>query len=105
MKSNIRPSLSIWIMTAISLLSLGCTSGPSGTYSDAMGSMVLELKSGGKANFTYMGEVANCTYSTRGKQVTVNCSGPAGTTVFNVHDDGSLTGPAGSFIPVLRKQK
>jgi len=27
-----------------------CTSGPSGTYSDANGAVLLELKSGGKAN-------------------------------------------------------
>ena len=82
-----------------------CTSGPQGTYSDQAGSVVLELKSGGKSNFTFMGEMADCTYATSGKQITLNCKGAAGTSVFNIHDDGSLTGPPGTFIPVLRKQK
>jgi hypothetical protein len=94
------------LVVAACLLAVpACTSGARGTYSDATGSMVLELKSGSKANFTYMGDVADCSYSMSGKQVTVNCRGSAGTTVFNVHDDGSLSGPPGTFIPVLRRQK
>ncbi len=85
---------------------IACTSGAlQGTYSDAMGSVLLELKSGSKANFTFQGDVADCTYSSNGKQLTVNCKGDAGTTVFTIHDDGSLTGPPGSFMPTLRKQK
>lgn len=99
----------IALIAVSSLIAAGCTScgggGIQGTYSDSAGSMLLELKSGGKANFTWMGEMADCTYTSSGKQVTVNCKGAAGTTVFNVHDDGSLTGPPGSFIPVLTKRK
>ncbi len=91
------------------LIATGCTScggsGLQGTYSDAAGSTLLELKSGGKANFTWMGQIADCTYTSSGTQVKVSCQGDAGTTVFNVHDDGSLTGPPGSFIPVLTKRK
>lgn len=90
---------------ALILLISGCNSGPRGVYSDAMGSVILELKSGGKANFTFMGDVQDCTYEGTGKQLTLSCKGEAGTTVFNIHDDGSLTGPAGSFMPPLRKQK
>lgn len=86
-------------------LATACTSGPSGTYSDANGAVLLELKSGGKANITFMGDVADCTYSSSGSQLTLNCKGQAGTIVFTVHDDGSLTGPPGSFMPMLRKQK
>lgn len=98
--------LAVAIAAAILLSLLGaCTSGVKGTYSDANGSVLVELKSGDKANFTFAGDVQDCTYSTSGKQITLKCPGPAGTTVFNIHDDGSLTGPAGSFIPVLRKQK
>ena len=82
-----------------------CTSGPTGTYSDEMGSVVLELKSGEKANFTYMGDVENCTHTSSGNKLTLNCKGDAGSTVFTIHDDGSLTGPAGSFMPTLRKRK
>jgi hypothetical protein len=86
-------------------LTIGCTSGPSGTYSDTMGSVILELKSGGKANITFMGEVGDCTDSTSGNQLTLDCKGQAGKIVFTIHDDGSLTGPTGGFMPALRKQK
>jgi hypothetical protein len=84
---------------------VACNSGPSGTYSDANGSVLLELKSGGKANITFMGDVADCTYSTSDNQLTLDCKGPAGKIGFTIHDDGSLTGPPGSFMPTLRKQK
>lgn len=83
----------------------GCKSSMTGTYSDANGAVILELRSGGSANFTWMGDVADCSYKTGGKQLTLSCKGDAGTTVFNIHDDGSLTGPPGSFMPPLRKQK
>ena len=87
------------------LLISGCNSGPHGTYTDANGAVILELRSGGSANFTFMGDVQDCTYESSGKQLTLTCKGEAGTTVFAIHDDGSLTGPAGSFMPPLRKQK
>ena len=88
------------------LMSLtGCKASMTGTYSDTLGSVVVDLKSGGKANFTYMGDVADCSYSTSGDKLTLNCKGEAGTTVFTMHDNDTLTGPAGSFIPALRKQK
>jgi hypothetical protein len=84
----------------------GCHSGMSGTYTDANGAVILELRSGGKANFTFMGDVENCTYDTSGTQLTLTCKGsPAPVTVFNIHDDGSLTGPPGTFMPPLRKEK
>jgi hypothetical protein len=87
------------------LLISGCNTGPKGTYTDANGAVILELKSGGKANFTFMGDVQDCTYDSNGKQLTLICKGEAGKTVFSIHEDGSLTGPAGSFIPPLRKEK
>lgn len=98
------------VMTAIGcavvLLVSGCNSGPTGTYTDANGAVILELRSGGKASFTFMGDVENCTYESSAKQLTLTCKGsPAPVTVFNIHDDGSLTGPAGSFMPPLRKEK
>ena len=46
------------------LLASGCNSGPKGTYTDANGAVILELRSGGKANFTFMGDVEDCTYET-----------------------------------------
>jgi hypothetical protein len=87
------------------LLLLGCNSGLRGTYTDANGAVILELRSGGKANFTFMGDVQDCTYETSGKQLTLTCKGAGGKTVFSVHDDGSLTAVAGSFMPPLRKEK
>jgi hypothetical protein len=83
----------------------GCSSGVKGTYSDTMGAVILELRSGGKANLTFGGQVADCTYSSTGNTITLNCKGDADATVFTVHDDGSLTGPPGSFMPSLRKTK
>lgn len=98
--------LMVLIAGSLVLLISGCNSGPKGTYTDANGAVILELRSGGKANFTFMGDVENCTYESSGKQLTLTCKGsPASVTVFNIHDDGSLTGPAGSFMPPLRKEK
>jgi hypothetical protein len=93
------------LITYVVFVGFGCNSGPSGTYSDANGAVLLELKSGGKANITFMGEVADCTSSTSGNQFTLDCKPPAGKIVFTIHDDGSLTGPPGGFMPMLRKQK
>ena len=94
-----------FVAVSLVLLVSGCNSGPKGTYTDANGAVILELRSGGSANFTFMGDVQDCTYESSGKQLTLTCKGEAGRTVFNIHDDGSLTGPPGSFMPPLRKQK
>lgn len=99
------PKLKSIVAGAVILLISGCDSGPRGTYTDANGAVILELRSGGKANFTFMGDVQDCSYKSSGNQLTLSCKGDASTTVFAIHDDGSLTGPAGSFMPPLRKQK
>jgi hypothetical protein len=83
----------------------GCSSGPRGTYTDAMGAVILELRSGGNARLTFSGNVEECTYTTNKAALTLSCKGDATPTLFTIHDDGSLTGPAGSFMPPLRKQK
>ena len=101
---RLRDSMGLIVGIAVLLIS-GCNSGPRGTYTDANGAVILELKSGGKANFTFMGDVQDCTYESSGMQLTLTCKGEAGRTLFNIHDDGSLTGPAGSFMPPLRKEK
>ena len=98
--------LVVFVSASVIVLAGGCNSGPKGTYTDANGAVILELRSGGKANFTFMGDVEECTYESSGKKLTLTCKGsPAPVTVFNIHDDGSLTGPAGSFMPLLRKEK
>ncbi len=70
-----------------------------GTYSNANGSIVLDLKSGGKASLTFKGESKPCTYTKEKEQVTVDCEGNK--TVFTIRDDRSLTGPG--LIGVLKK--
>lgn len=104
-KFEIRRILQTTVAACALLVCIGCSSGPSGTYSDANGAVLLELKSGGKANITFMGDVADCTDSSSGNQLTLDCKGQAGRITFTIHDDGSLTGPPGSFMPMLRKQK
>lgn len=83
----------------------GCGSGVQGTYTDAAGSVLLELRSGGQASITFMGEIVPCTYKVDTNKVALNCKEPAGIIQLSIHDDGSLTGPPGSFFPVLRKTK
>jgi hypothetical protein len=68
--------------------------------------VILELRSGGKASFTFMGDVEDCSFKSSDRQLTLTCKGsPAPVTAFNIHDDGSLTGPPGTFMPPLRKEK
>jgi hypothetical protein len=80
-----------------------CGSKVQGTYSDVTGGVMLELKSGGQATFTFAGEATPCTYKVDGNQLTLDCKGDQ--TVFTIHDDGSLTGPPGNLIGALRKTK
>jgi len=92
------------IVGACLLVMMGCKSGMTGTYTDASGAVILELRSGGKASFTFMGDVEDCSFKNNDKQLTLTCKGsPVPVTVFNIHDDGSLTGPPGTFMPPLRK--
>jgi hypothetical protein len=107
MKRNSWETFAVAAIAVAYLSSIGCSSGMTGTYSDPAGGMVLDLKSGGKASLSFQGDIADCSYRKSGSQLTVNCEGLAGQSVFNIHDDGSLTlvGPGGGFVPALRKQK
>jgi len=88
----------------LAAVTFGCGS-LKGTYSDFGDSTLLDLRSGGEAAFTFMGETAACTYTSSGSQLTLDCKPPLGKIVFTIHDDGSLTGPPGGFLPALRKKK
>ena len=95
------------IATLIVITMVGCSSKSKmeGTYSQGggAGTVALDLKSGGKATFTMMGEDYACTYQVNGQKLAVDCS-PKGEKIdFTIHDDGSLTGP--SFLGVLKKSK
>lgn len=84
---------------------VACSSGPNGTYTDTLGSVILELKPGSKANFTFGGDVEECVFGTSGNKLSLSCKGDSTPTVFTIHDDGSLSGPPGAFMPILRKEK
>ena len=93
-------------MALAALIVLGasaCGSKVQGTYSDASGAFILELTSGGDASFTFAGETQACSYKVDGNKLMLNCKGDK--TVLTIHDDGSLTGPPGTFMPALRKSK
>ena len=107
MKNLIIPRIAL--IAALALIAPGLTSCGSkskleGTYTQGGGGTVaLDLKSGGKAQFTMMGENVTCTYQVNGDKLMLDCS-PKGEKVdFTIHDDGSLTGPG--FIGVLTKAK
>jgi hypothetical protein len=74
-----------------------------GTYTSNMGNVVLDLKPGGKAMFTLMGESMPCKYNVKDEKVMLDCT-PQGEKVdFVIHGDGSLSGPG--FIGNMKKSK
>ena len=74
-----------------------------GTYTNTGGAVTMDIRSGGKANFTLMGEKHACTYKVKGETLMLDCT-PKGEKVdFVIHDDGSLSGPG--FIGSMRKSK
>jgi hypothetical protein len=74
-----------------------------GTYTNTGGAVTMDLRSGGKANFTLMGENHACTYKVKGETLMLDCT-PKGEKVdFTIHDDGSLSGPG--FIGSMKKSK
>ena len=74
-----------------------------GTYISNMGNVVLDLKSGGKAMFTLMGESMPCKYNVKEDKLVLDCT-PQGEKVdFVIHGDGSLSGPG--FIGNMKKSK
>jgi hypothetical protein len=74
-----------------------------GTYTNNGGMVTLDLKSGGKAIFTMMGESMLCTYKANDDKVLLDCT-PKGEKVdFIIHGDGSISGPG--FIGNMKKSK
>jgi hypothetical protein len=100
-----RNALSIMLLAASMLLPTGGYSGSNmeGTYTSNMGNVVLDLKSGGKAIFTLMGESMPCKYSVKDEKLVLDCT-PQGEKVdFIIHGDGSISGPG--FIGSMKKSK
>jgi hypothetical protein len=79
----------------------GCASGIAGTYRNSSGMVTLDLRSGGKAALTVMGEAEPCTYDVDGKNMNLTCKGNK--TTWDIHDDGSISGPG--FVGSLTKNK
>ena len=99
---KIRSNAALAVTLAVALICFsGCTPSIEGTYSNANGSIVLDLKSGDKASLTVLGETKSCFYQEAKDQISVVCEGD--TTVFTRHGDGSLTGPGA--VGVLQKTK
>ena len=95
---------SVMTLVALTILTAtACGSKVEGSYSDLNGAFILELKPGGNASFTFAGETQACTYKVDGNKLRLDCKGDK--TVLTIHDDGSLTGPPGTFMPALRKSK
>lgn len=88
----------------LSCVLAGCSS-VTGTYEDEGNSFGLDVQSGGKATMTFMGMSVPCTYTTSGKQLTLNCQGQPANEIFTINSDGSLAPPPGTLIPVLKKTK
>jgi hypothetical protein len=105
MKSKIAKCAMLAAIAAASLVLASCKSSLVGTYTSPNDPVMLELRSGGKAVFTFMGNTADCTYKSSSSQLTLNCPGTMGTMLWTIHDDGSLTGPPGTFVPPLQKSK
>jgi hypothetical protein len=88
-------------MVFFSLANAACGGKLEGTYSNPSGMVMLDLRSGGKADMTMMGEVQHCGWKADSKNVTVTCGNDS--LDFAIHDDGSLSGP--TFVGVMRKTK
>src|SRR5438874_13487563 len=96
----------IVLILALGLVSFvigGCGSKMEGTYTNTGGVVTLDLKSGGKATFTMMGETLPGRYKAKGDKVNLDCSPKGEKVEFTVHDSRSLTGAG--FIGAKKKSK
>jgi hypothetical protein len=102
MKNGIALIVMVLVLPFVVMLTGGCTgSNTEGTYTSTAGNVVLDLKSGGKATFTLMGESMPCTYKVKDEKLMLDCT-PKGEKVdFVIHGDGSISGPG--FIGSMKK--
>ena len=104
MKMWIARTVILLVPSVVMLPSLGYAgSNMEGTYATTAGNVVLDLKSGGKAMFTLMGESMPCKYNVKDEKLVLDCT-PEGEKVdFVIHGDGSISGPG--FIGNMKKSK
>jgi len=98
------------LVLLLAVLSLGasCNGGGNvwlGTYTNANGSITLDVKNGGKATIALLGQSMECPYTTQSNTtLTLNCSeDPPGKVEFARQSDGSLLGPG--FVGLLTKTR
>lgn len=103
MKNTVRAMNAI-VFGVMTVVATSCGGSAEGnTYSGNGGVVKIEFKSGGKA-FVATGPVSQqCTYSEKGKTVSLVCEGD--TTEFTVDDDGALIGPPDGMLGRLTKEK
>lgn len=89
------------VLVCSCIVNAACGGNLEGTYSNPSGMVMLDLRSGSKADMTMMGEIQHCTWKSDSKNINVKCGNDS--LDFAIHDDGSLTGP--SFVGVMRKTK
>jgi hypothetical protein len=73
------------------------------TYVDSDNLISLEFLPGGKATLKMAGVVVPCTYTEKGKNITVSCGGAA--QPFTMNNDGSLTAANPGLIGKLTRKK
>jgi hypothetical protein len=90
------------VLASVLLAAAACGgSKVAGTYSNENGSIVLDLKAGGTGSLSIAGESKPCTYTVEQAQLKLDCDNNQ--MVFDIHDDGSLTGPPDSLVGQLKK--
>ena len=102
MKTALRSVLG-GVLLFVTFASVAWGSKMEGTYTNTGGMVTLDLKSGGKATFTMMGESLPCTYKASGDKIKLDCAPKGDKVDFMIHDDGSLTGPG--FVGSMKKSK
>lgn len=74
------------------------------TYGASDNSISIEFRYDGKATVRMLGVVVACTYTEKGKNITVSCDGAA--QPFTMNSDGSLTATnSGLFGKLTRKNR
>ena len=100
-KSSFAKSVLAAALVALGLTSVACGGKLERPYSNAGGGVVLELRSGSKAELTLNGLSQDCAWKSAERKVKITCGGDS--LDFGLHDDGSLTEP--SFVGVMRKSE
>lgn len=106
MKTLLLRNTLLLIVACGSVIATGCTSCMNpllGKYYDESGGIVLDLKSGGNATFTFAGQPDSCTYTVQGTQLSLGCKGDAGNLGFTIDKDGSLI-PKSELMTRMRKR-